>query len=260
MRKRDILKCPVCSKKLIEDVNRFYCNNNHSFDKGKSGYINLLLNQTNSGDNKIMVDARYQILEKGYYDNLLLGIIEVLKKYNINSLLDVGCGDGYYSTNIKRLLEINVVGMDVSKYACLKASKRAKDILFVVASIFDMPFENNEFEAILSNFTPHDEKEFKRVSKNYIIKVIPNKNHLFELKELLYENVFLKEEKIPVFESFRIVEEKDIKYKKIIDDAYSLIKMTPYFYKTKIEVENVENVKIDVSMDFKVLVYKKIGE
>lgn len=251
------MKCPVCLKKLNEAEKSFYCVNNHTFDRGKSGYVNLLLNQTNSGDNKLMIEARSKILDSGYYDKLLNEVIDILNKYQIKSLLDVGCGDGYYSSHIKKSLGIKVVGMDISKEACIKASKRAKDILFVVASIFNMPFEDNEFEAIFSNFTPHDEKEFSRVSSMYLIKVIPNKNHLREVKELLYENVIIKEEKIPEFESFRVVEERDIAYTIFIDDVYSLVKMTPYFYKTKIEVEKIENAKLNVSMDFKVLVYKK---
>ena len=55
-----------------------------------------------------------------------------------------------------------------------------------------LPFEDNEFDLLLNIFAPHNEEEFSRVCNKYILKVIPNKEHLLELKKLLYsENIFV---------------------------------------------------------------------
>lgn len=36
-----MLICPVCKKKLIKENKTFRCENNHSFDCAKQGYVNL---------------------------------------------------------------------------------------------------------------------------------------------------------------------------------------------------------------------------
>ena len=54
-----MLICPVCKKKLIKENKTFRCENNHSFDCAKQGYVNLSRKQTkNHGDNALMVKAR----------------------------------------------------------------------------------------------------------------------------------------------------------------------------------------------------------
>lgn len=64
-----MLICPVCKKKLIKENKTFRCENNHSFDCAKQGYVNLSRKQTkNHGDNALMVKARTDFLEKDYYD------------------------------------------------------------------------------------------------------------------------------------------------------------------------------------------------
>ena len=41
-----MLICPVCKKKLIKENKTFRCENNHSFDCAKQGYVNLSRKQT----------------------------------------------------------------------------------------------------------------------------------------------------------------------------------------------------------------------
>lgn len=252
--------CPICKEKLINDIKRVYCVNNHSFDKAKSGYINLLLNSPSSGDNKLMIDSREKILSLGYYDILANKILEVIKKYEIKSVLDCGCGEGYYVKHIKDNLDIKAYGMDISKYACLKASKQSTNITYVVASVSDIPFSNNEFDAMLSNFAPVDETEFERVASKYIIKIIPNKHHLIEVKNYLYEETIIKDSKVPQFMGFDLIEEINLNYKKYVMEVLDLVRMTPYYYRTKINEAELINYSSNVTFDFKLLVYKKTGE
>ena len=62
--------CPVCSLPLEESERTYTCANAHSFDKAKSGYVNLLTHAANThgnhGDNRDMVRARRDFLDQGY--------------------------------------------------------------------------------------------------------------------------------------------------------------------------------------------------
>ena len=52
----EIINCPVCSHLLIKEQNTYKCENNHTFDLAKEGYLNLLLNaKKTSGDSKEMM-------------------------------------------------------------------------------------------------------------------------------------------------------------------------------------------------------------
>lgn len=37
--------CPVCGQPLFAEEKRYFCPKGHSFDRAKSGYVNLLQNQ-----------------------------------------------------------------------------------------------------------------------------------------------------------------------------------------------------------------------
>ena len=67
------LRCPVCAGALEKRAGAYLCPKNHSFDIAKSGYVNLLLNssQGHHGDDKLMVRARRDFLDKGYYLSLI---------------------------------------------------------------------------------------------------------------------------------------------------------------------------------------------
>ena len=168
--------CPICKKKLEKNEKTYKCINNHSFDISKQGYINLMLNSKNSGDNKEMINSRHDFLNKGYFEPLSKEICQVINSLNVNNILDVGCGEGYYDRAILNQKLYNIVGIDISKEACLKAAKLSKDILYIVSSSNNLPFDNNEFDLILNIFAPHDEEEFTRVTNNYILNQSDNKD------------------------------------------------------------------------------------
>ena len=75
------LRCPVCAGALEKRAGAYLCPKNHSFDIAKSGYVNLLLNssQGHHGDDKLMVRARRDFLDKGYYDRFIAAGINQTK-------------------------------------------------------------------------------------------------------------------------------------------------------------------------------------
>lgn len=253
------LICPICGEKLTQIDKTYKCKNSHSYDISKYGYINLLLNSKNSGDNKEMIKARHDFLEKGYFMPLVKSICEIIDRLKITNILDIGCGEGYYDREIyKAFPKIDFFGIDISKEACLLASKYSKEITYVVSGVNKLPFDNNSFSLLLNIFAPHNEIEFSRVSNKYILKVIPGENHLLELKQLLYENVIIKSEKKLNFSNFIEKETIKVNYQVCIDDLYELFQMTPYFYKTKYNSEIFEKNKNKlITCDFRVILYEK---
>lgn len=253
------MQCPICRqilKKNKDDFNNtiYICENKHSFDVSKYGYVNLS-NKSNSGDNKEMVKNRHLFLNKNYYLKLAVRIKEIIKELKVNNILDIGCGEGYFDRIIKDD-NINITGLDISKDAVLCAAKSDKSINYVVASAFKIPFIDNYFDLILSIFAPIDCNEASRVCDNYLIKVIPNKNHLIELKHELYDNVYenniLKEN----IDHFDLIKEEYIEYHSFVDDVNELFKMTPYYYSTHNNFE-IKLESMDITFSFIIRLYKR---
>lgn len=55
--------------------------------------------------------------------------LTVLKRYNFNTILDIGCGKGYFTRLLKKT-DNRVVGVDISTTAIRKAKSKHKDIRF----------------------------------------------------------------------------------------------------------------------------------
>lgn len=236
--------CPVCKGALTEYENRYACENNHSFDKAKQGYVNLLMSQQSSqkrhGDDKLMVKSRSDFLNEGYYSTLCDEICNTVRSINIVAgvLLDVGCGEGYYTVNIKNNCNIKTVyGIDISKNALQYASKAEKSVKYAVASAFQLPFADKSVDILTNIFAPCAYDEFYRVlkSEGYLLKVVPLSEHLWELKQKIYDKPYKNKPEIKNDELFALVESHEFKYSITLNknvDIFNLFTMTPYYYKT----------------------------
>ena len=103
-----------------------------------------------------------------------------LKKYQYESVLDVGCGEGHLVEMLKAR-GIRAKGVDYSFYA----GKRIPDD-FVMTDAKYLPFKDNRFDVVISSdFFEHiyekdiDEvyKEMQRVSSKYVLAMISFKKH-----------------------------------------------------------------------------------
>lgn len=97
--------------------------NNKNYQNWKKGENGLLHHERSDPiDNlpsKIIIEARY---------NWALNII---KKYNLKSVIDIGCGLGY-GTNLINKMGYYVIGIDKSVEAISKARRRYPNIEFIV--------------------------------------------------------------------------------------------------------------------------------
>ena len=164
--------CPICKERFEKKSNSLICPSNHCFDLSKRGYVNLLRPSKSSsvrhGDDKLMVESRKNFLNAGFYAPLSDAITAELRAGAPENavILDAGCGEGYYTVNVKNALNTErVYGIDVSRDAIHAASLRDKTLRLAVASIFDLPVENESIDVMLNLFAPYDGKEFSRVLK-----------------------------------------------------------------------------------------------
>lgn len=264
-----IFICPVCKGELTKTENVCRCPNGHCFDIAKQGYVNLLTGSKggNHGDNRLMTRARRDFLNKGYYEKFRDGITEALCEFSKSGdvVIDCGCGEGYYTSAIeKRFGNLTIAGFDISKDEIAYASKRSERIEYCVASSFSIPARDESADIILEIFSPHSEKEFKRILKSggYMIMAIPLENHLYSLKKAVYDSPYKNEVSDFYMDGFELVKNTEIKYTVNIDsneDIKNLFMMTPYYYKTgKKEQARLEALQsLSTELEFSVLVYKK---
>lgn len=261
------LRCPLCQEVLIQETKEAYCKNNHRFDRSKVGYFNLLItNKNNQGDNKEMILSRDRFLNQWYYKFLVEKCIEILKPYGISTMIDVGCGQGYYTQAISERLSLrDTLGIDLSKEAIVKASKKSKSIQYVIASIASCPVVDNGYDLLLNGFSPKFIDECVRVVKEdgHLLFIDVGTNHLIEMKQELYHEVHLNRLE-------PIHHEKIVKVKEIIaqskatvthNDLKDLLAMTPYQYKTN--PQSIEELlklqQLEITFEFVIRLYQKKG-
>ena len=267
-----IYTCPVCGKPLSLAGAALKCAEKHSFDVSRSGYVNLLLSKhvgkNVHGDDKLMVKARREFLEKGYYSPLRDSLCETVRKYFCgNTLLDAGCGEGWYTSAVAEALEnVEICGFDISKIAVEYASKRDKKTHYAVASVFHMPVADQSCDMLVSLFAPYCGEEFNRVLRmdGVMIIAIPSLDHLWELKDKIYDLPYKNEVKPYDLKGFELLENRHIKYKMCIEnteDIKHLFMMTPYYYRTNPQqaARLDDLLSLEITADFELLVYKRIA-
>jgi 23S rRNA (guanine745-N1)-methyltransferase len=275
-----ILQCPVCREPLDQFLGGYQCTNKHSFDAAKQGYVNLLLShQKHSkepGDSPEMMRSRRQFLNGGFYDQLSMGLNQVLTGLGGQelgeclSILDAGCGEGFYLKNLKDFLTqergetigFNYYGLDISKYAVRQATQRDKAITWLVASIMDLPFIEASLDLILSVFSMVNFNEFSRVLKpsGKLILATAGPRHLQSLREIIYTEV-REHSQSAILEQhrglFKPMQGSNITYETKLESSeeiMNLLMMTPYFWnidvitKTKIQALQRLPLEVDVSV------------
>lgn len=265
-----MLKCPNCEKELTKTDQSFVCSNHHLFDVSRSGYVNLLLaneNKRQTGDNQEMITARIKFMQAGYYhklEKLLSGVLASLINQNSCSIVDCGCGPGFFTNSLKKTFpKCDVFGVDISKKAIEAASKTYKNIQFIVGNSLRLPFMGNSVDVLINIFAPHFESELKRVLKTdgWLVKVVPNTNHLRQLKERLYEAPLFYEPKKLEQPYWRLIGEVPLTYDEVMtkEPLENLLKMTPYFYTTPSKgLEKLKEVNtMKITMDFLIYIIKR---
>ena len=143
-------------------------------------------------------------------------LINTYKLVDGSKVLDVGCGKGYLLHEML-LLEpgLNIKGFDISKRGIDDATDLVKPYLFLHRAEDDFPFEDNEFDLVMSLGACHNLrlpelevslKEIERVGKQgyVMLESYRNEEELFNLQcwALTCESFFDKEEWIWLYDYF----------------------------------------------------------
>jgi 23S rRNA (guanine745-N1)-methyltransferase len=286
-----ILLCPVCKESLQanESNKSLSCENNHSFDRARQGYLNLLLahkkKSKNPGDSQEMVIARQAFLNSNFYrpisDSLNQIVVDMALKLDLSKpekplqVLDIGCGEGYYSQRLHNSLSDHQIdhklfGLDISKDAVIAAAKRAKadddkQSEWLVASAIDIPLQEQSIDIATCLFTRLMPESYHQVIKQdgLFICVNTGEKHLIELREKLYDKI-TKVEFDPVKnmgEDFELVDHQQVSYQNTLSSQQQiqdLLLMTPHNWRTK--AENKESLssleELTVTIDAQIHVFK----
>lgn len=275
------LSCPVCRAPLQMDTEArsLRCAAGHSFDRARQGYWNLLLAQRKKskdpGDNSEMIQARRRFLDSGYYwliaDRLNQLLIDELAGIQTPRLLDLGCGEGYYTTQMEEALNAagfsaQIAGLDISKHAVKAACKRSDTIDWLVATGAAIPLPDASLDALTLMFSRVMPGPMAQVLKpGALLAVVwPGPAHLLELRELIYDEVRQREydpgsELEALFEHQRT---ETLSFDFEIDNAQGiddLLTMTPHGQRIKSASHSaiLERGQIHCRADIRVGLYRR---
>lgn len=243
--------CPLCHQPLLLQENTWRCENRHQFDRAREGYVNLLPVQhkrsKQPGDSAEMMQARRQFLNEGYYQPLQQRVGDLLAQLPDSgplTLLDIGCGEGYYTGAVAERLQAqrqaSVYGLDVSREAIRSAAKRYRDVAFCVASSRRLPFGDGSINAMMRIYAPCHADELTRVVApgGVMLTVTPGPRHLIQFKELIYQEAKLHPAGAESLPGWALQQEQALSYEMMLssESAATLLQMTPLAWRARPEV------------------------
>lgn len=235
------LLCPVCGAELNRLDNRYVCPRGHSFDIARQGYVNLLAVQQkhsrNPGDTREQVLSRREFLEAGFYAPIAQTLIDTAKGLGISGpVLDVGCGEGYYSARLAQALGAPLTGLDISKEAVRCAAGKYKGAQWLCATASHIPVADGSAALLTSLFALTAPEEFHRVLEQdgYFFQVLAAQDHLLGLKRIIYDQLTFKEKDTqPEFPGFERVQSVPIRFSFTVEgkQVQNLLSMTPHVFR-----------------------------
>ena len=199
------------------------------------------------------------------------GLMRVAEKSGLTErLAEVfkrGCGDGYYSVLAARNCDV-LFGFDLSKTAVEHAAKRARaagidNTLFSVASVYALPVGDAVCDTVLSVFAPCAEAEYFRILRpgGRLILAAAGRDHLAELKAVLYHEVHENTERRDLPSVLRPVGRETLSYRRTLnpDALHALYLMTPYCRRTAREAAErlFALPELTVTFSFDLSVYER---
>lgn len=198
---RAALVCPVrgCTSRLSWEDTRVVCAQGHLFDRGRSGYCNLLQVQDrrakHPGDSKAVVQARRRGLERGLGIALRDALGERAAAGGLAAesvALDAGCGEGYYLEALCARFGCEGWGVDISTPAIDAAARTRPMARWVVANADrSMPFADGCFQLITSITARKNPAEFRRLLApgGQLLVAVAHEDDQKELRGLLFGDV-----------------------------------------------------------------------
>ena len=242
-----LLMCPVCREALCLQAKVWCCPQGHHYDVARQGYVNLHVVQhkhsKSPGDTPEAVAARRRFLSAGFYQKLQQHIVDVVRDLNIQSAIDIGCGEGYYTQAMANVIP-NLIAVDIAKSAVQIAAKQdiKQQVIWVVGTGAVLPVQDASIQLCTSFFSPLPKAEMLRVlaDDGYLLLATPASEHLYAMRQALFDEVkphqpekFLQQlqPEFQLIQQYLITDDLVLNQQQLQD----LIAMTPYAYKAKAE-------------------------
>jgi 23S rRNA (guanine745-N1)-methyltransferase len=196
---RHLFQCPVCKNTMWMQNASLVCANKHTFDLSRRGYLNLLLRPPNTRYDTAMLASRRELCQIGFFTPMLEAVSQCILQKSVTArqaaILDAGCGEGSHLTQIIDHLQkavphgVQGVGVDISKDGIRLAVRDSWHIIWCVADLSRLPFQNRQFDSIINILSPANYGEFERVltDEGILVKVVPGNRHLTELRAMLFD-------------------------------------------------------------------------
>lgn len=183
-----VLRCPRCGGTFCLTDQSLVCQGGHCYDLSRRGYVNLAPahNQTGEKYDESLFESRRTVLESGFYKPVLQAICAFLPDERSFTLLDVGCGEGYYARRISARFPLSqILGIDLSRDAIMAAARVPGRETWLVADLKQLPLAPQSVDYVLDVLTPADYKAFSRVLKpdGLLIKAVPGADYLQQVRQ-----------------------------------------------------------------------------
>ncbi len=235
------LLCPVCGNILEKTPGQYRCGAGHSFDIARQGHVNLLtVQQKHSkmpGDTAQQVISRRAFLDGGFYAPIAEAVTQTaLELGAVGPILDVGCGEGYYSAQMAAALQADLTGLDISKEAVRYAAGRYKGPTWLCATAAHIPVADHSVGILMSLFAVTLPEEFHRIlaENGLFFQVLAAQDHLLGLKKIIYPQLNLREkDSVPDLPGFELVNTRPIRFDFTVagEQVQNLLSMTPHVYR-----------------------------
>lgn len=121
-------------------------------------------------------------IQRKLIDNFYKKVIDILKPLKIDSILDVGCGEGFTLDKFRKEgIGKKLSGIDNLDEALKLAAKTYPDLDIKRGDIYDIKAKDNTYDLVMATevFEHLDDpdkaiKELIRVSKKYVMLSVPN--------------------------------------------------------------------------------------
>jgi 23S rRNA (guanine745-N1)-methyltransferase len=262
----------VCDADLTVGATEATCPNTHSFDRARSGYLNLLLSNKKQsaepGDSPAMLHSRRTFLQGGFYDPIAAAatatVAEILAGRGEAHAADLGCGEGFFTARLQHTLAAATslppacYGVDISRPGIKMATAYDRAITWIVASLHRSPFRPQSLDVILSMFAPIDAADVRRVVRDdgALVTVTPGPDHLDALRVMIYTSVKPHPQTPALMAGDTLFERTDttrVRYPIVVDSPaqiMNLLAMTPYYWNinraTRARIEALSRLELTV--------------
>lgn len=267
-----VLLCPLCKKPLRQsESGSLQCVKKHCFDLSRRGYVNFAPGKGAQKYSKELFECRHAVFQDGFYEPVTQALAALLLargKKPVATVLDAGCGDGYYAREISARMpnRCEVYAFDLSRDAIDLAARGENRVHWMVADLTTIPIKSGRIDTVLDIFTPANYAEFSRVLApgGLLIKVIPGEEYLAQLRKAasaqLRHAAYSNERVTDYFEKhFTLIEQKRITHTLPVTQAQlqNFAKMTPMMFGVDVSMLALSDIA-DITIDVEILVGRKL--